>query len=57
MTTAQLYNAVNNGVGFPYGYGGGPGCNGLTPSQDNAIYGAPQRGASGEGSWRESCCV
>ena len=49
VTTAQLYNAVNNGVGFPYGYGGGPGCNGLTPSQDNAIYGAPQRGASGEG--------
>jgi subtilase family serine protease len=49
VTTAQLYNAVNNGVGFPYGYGGGPGCNGLTPSQDNAIYGAPRRGASGEG--------
>lgn len=49
VTTAQLYNAVNNGVGFPYGYGGGPGCAGLTPSQDNAIYGAPQRGASGEG--------
>lgn len=49
VTTAELYNAVNNGVGFPYGYGGGPGCNGLTPSQDNAIYGAPQRGASGEG--------
>ena len=49
VTTAQLYNAVNNGVGFPYGYGGGPGCNGLTPSQDNAIYRAPQRGASGEG--------
>ena len=50
VTTAQLFNAVNNGVGFPYGYGGGPGCNGLTPSQDNAIYGAPELGASGEGS-------
>jgi subtilase family serine protease len=49
VTTAELFNAVNNNVGFPYGYGGGPGCNGLTPSQDNAIYGAPQRGASGEG--------
>lgn len=49
VTIAQLYNAVDNGVGFPYGYGGGPGCTGLTPSQDNAIYGAPQLGAFGEG--------
>jgi subtilase family serine protease len=49
VTRAELYNFVNNGVGFPYGYGGGPGCNGLTPSQDNSIYGAPHRGASGEG--------
>ncbi len=40
-TVAQLYDAVNNGVGFPFGYGGGPGCNGLTPSQTNSIYGAP----------------
>ncbi len=49
VTIAQLYNAVNNGVGFPYGYGGGPGCSGLTPSQDNAIYGAPHLGSFGEG--------
>ena len=35
---------VNNGTGFPYGYGGGPGCSGLTPSQTNSIYGAPNVG-------------
>jgi subtilase family serine protease len=50
-TIAQLYDAVNNGIGFPFGYGGGPGCNGLTPSQTNSIYGAPEFGpiARGEG--------
>jgi subtilase family serine protease len=48
-TAAQLFNAVNNGVGFPFGYGGGPGCNGLTPSQDNSIYGAPNLGRYGKG--------
>jgi subtilase family serine protease len=48
-TTAQLYNAVDNGVNFPFGYGGGPGCNGLTPSQVNSIYGAPKLGALGKG--------
>ena len=34
---------------FPFGYGGGPGCNGLTPSQDNSIYDAPNVGARGQG--------
>jgi subtilase family serine protease len=50
-TTAQLFNAVNNGVSFPYGYGGGPGCSGLTPSQTNSLYSAPHLGprAQGEG--------
>ncbi|HUZ25038.1 MAG TPA: S53 family peptidase [Streptosporangiaceae bacterium] len=48
-TTAQLFNAVNNGVGFPFGFGGSPGCNGLTPSQTNSIYGAPRVGARGKG--------
>ncbi len=42
VTVAQLYNAVDNGVGFPYGYGDGPGCSGLTPSQTNGLYGAPR---------------
>jgi kumamolisin len=49
VTAAQLYNAVNNGVGFPFGYGGGPGCNGLTPAQTNSIYGAPDVGPRGQG--------
>jgi subtilase family serine protease len=49
VTAQQLFNYVNNGVGFPYGYGGGPGCSGLTPSQDNSIYGAPNVGSSGKG--------
>jgi subtilase family serine protease len=40
-TNAQLFNAINNGVGFAFGYGDAPGCNGLTPSQDNGIYNAP----------------
>lgn len=43
-TAAQLYAAVNQGIGFPVGYGGSPGCNGLTPSQTNSIYGAPRAG-------------
>jgi subtilase family serine protease len=49
VTTAQLFNAVSNGIGFPYGYGGGPGCSGLTPSQVNSIYGAPHAGRRGKG--------
>jgi subtilase family serine protease len=49
VTRAELFNYVNNGVGFPYGYGGGPGCSGLTPSQTNSIYGAPEVGPRGKG--------
>jgi subtilase family serine protease len=41
VTSAELFNLVNNDVNFPYGYGGGPGCTGLTPSQTNSIYSAP----------------
>jgi len=34
----------------PYnGYGGGPGCSGLTPSQTNSIYNAPNAGPRGKG--------
>jgi kumamolisin len=40
---------VNDGTNFPAGYGGGPGCNGLTPSQTNSIYGAPEFGPIGKG--------
>jgi subtilase family serine protease len=49
VTSAELFNYVTNGVGFSYGYGGGPGCSGLTPSQVNSVYGAPHVGASGKG--------
>jgi kumamolisin len=34
---------------FLPGYGGGPFCSGLTPSQVNSIYGAPRAGARGKG--------
>jgi subtilase family serine protease len=44
VTTAELFDLVNNNTGFPYGYGGGPGCSGLTPSQTNSMYGAPRSG-------------
>ena len=49
VTTAELFNYLNTGTGFPYGYGAGPGCSGLTPSQTNSIYGAPNVGPRGEG--------
>jgi subtilase family serine protease len=40
-TAQQFFDDVNNGVSFPFGYGGGPGCNGLTPSQVRSLYSAP----------------
>jgi subtilase family serine protease len=49
VTTAELFDAVSNGTGFPYGYGAGPGCSGLTPTQTNSIYGAPRAGARAAG--------
>ncbi len=39
-TRAQLIGLYVNGVNFPSGFGGGPGCSGLTPSQTNSIYSA-----------------
>jgi subtilase family serine protease len=50
VTKAQLFAAVNKGTSFPYGYGGGPGCSGLTPSQANSIYGAPAASPATQGS-------
>ena len=50
VTKAQLFAAVNNGTSFPYGYGGGPGCTGLTPSQTNSIYDAPAASPATQGS-------
>ena len=49
VTTTELFDLVNNNTGFPYGYGGGPGCGGLTPSQTNSMYGAPFASPSTQG--------
>lgn len=49
-TTQDIYDLVLNGqLDEPLGYGGGPGCSGLTPSQDNSIYGAPKGGKATKG--------
>jgi len=46
-TLAQLQAIPADG---PYnGYGGGPGCSGLTPSQTNSIYNAPHAGPRAKG--------
>ncbi len=37
---------------LPLGYGAGPGCSGLTPSQDNSLYGAPNARRAGQGQGR-----
>jgi kumamolisin len=49
VTTTELFDLVNSNTGFPYGYGGGPGCAGLTPSQTNSMYGAPAASPRTEG--------
>jgi len=48
-TPAQLLAVFNGGPFLPVGYGGSRGCNGLTPSQVNSIYGAPNVGPRGKG--------
>jgi subtilase family serine protease len=50
-TRHELFKEVNTGtsVSASRGFGGGPGCSGLTPSQTNSIYGAPDVGRRGEG--------
>jgi subtilase family serine protease len=40
---------IDAGGVFLRGYGGSPGCNGLTPSQVDSIYGAPHIGPRGAG--------
>lgn len=44
-TAQQFFDAVNNGTSFPFGYGAGPGCQGLSPSQVRSMYGAPKSAA------------
>jgi subtilase family serine protease len=49
-TRQQLFDHFGpNATDFPTGYGGGPGCSGLTPSQTNSIYHAPKVGPRGRG--------
>jgi subtilase family serine protease len=48
-STAELFAFANNGTSFPYGYGGGPDCTGMTPAQMNSIYDAPDVGPRGKG--------
>ncbi len=43
-TAEQLFDTYVNGAPLPFGYGAGPGCQGLSPSQDNSLYGAPYGG-------------
>ncbi len=49
VTTQELFAATNKGTPFPYGYGGGPECSGLTPAQTNSVYGAPPASARTQG--------
>jgi subtilase family serine protease len=46
---ADLFNYADTGTLPTWGYGAGPDCTGLSPSQTNSIYGAPSVGASGKG--------
>lgn len=48
-SVAMLFNYANNDVFPTWGYGAGPDCTGLSPSQTNSIYGAPDVGPSGKG--------
>jgi subtilase family serine protease len=48
-TAAQQFASVDHGTPIPFGYGDGPGCQGLTPAQDNSLYGAPNVGPRGKG--------
>jgi kumamolisin len=48
-TSQQLFSNIVGGHPLALGYGAGPGCSGLTPSQDNSLYGAPHVGSRGKG--------
>src|SRR3984957_13906091 len=49
VTRPELFASVNNGTSFPYGFGGGPACSGMTPAQVNSVYDAPHVGPRGRG--------
>jgi subtilase family serine protease len=48
-TVAQLVAIAQGGAQPPTGYGAAPGCNGLSPAQENSIYGAPAGGPRTKG--------
>jgi subtilase family serine protease len=48
-TDAQLFAFFNDGTNFASGFGDGPSCSGLTPSQTNSLYDAPHVGPKGKG--------
>jgi subtilase family serine protease len=48
-TRQQFITIAKTGVRPPDGYGAAPGCNGLSPKQENSIYGAPSAGPRGKG--------
>jgi subtilase family serine protease len=48
-TAQQLFDNIVGGQPLNLGYGAGPGCSGLTPSQTSSLYGAPNRGPSSKG--------
>ena len=48
-TIQQLFGQYVGTTPFAFGYGGGPGCSGLTPSQTDSLYDAPNRGPSSKG--------
>ena len=45
-TRAQFITIAQTGVQPPAGYGAAPGCKGLSPAQENSIYGAPATGGA-----------
>ena len=48
-TVQQLFSHRVDGNPLTLGYGAGPGCSGLTPSQENSLYGAPNLGPRAKG--------
>ena len=48
-TVAQLISERVGHNPLNLGYGAGPGCSGLTPSQENSLYGAPKLGPRAKG--------
>jgi len=45
-TRQQLITIAQGGAAPATGYGAAPGCNGLSPAQENSIYGAPSTGGA-----------